>query len=60
MGSILATAMRVAGTVPENITTAMAARVRPDIGTEDRWIPILSDAMTHASTIRHEIQVLLY
>ena len=32
-GSMVATAMRVAGTVPENITTAIAARVRPDIDT---------------------------
>ena len=59
IGSMLATAMRVAGTVPENITTASAARARPDTGTEDRWIPILGVATIHAITIEIRVQLIL-
>src|SRR5579864_1138398 len=58
-GSMLATAIRVAGTVPENMTTATTARPSPDTDTVDRRISILELATAHASTIHFAPQVLL-
>jgi hypothetical protein len=58
-GSMLATAMRVAGTVPENITTATTPRAKPDTGIDALRIPILAPLTTQASTIACELQVIL-
>jgi len=59
IGSMLSTAMRVAGTVPENITTATTPRAMPDTGIDPRRIPILAPLTAQASAIGCELQVIL-
>ena len=59
IGSMFSTAMRVAGTVPENITTATTPRARPDIGIDAGRIPILRSLTHKAIAITCQLQVIL-